>query len=306
LNGGWGEGKTSLLKHVYNGFRDEEGKQFKVLWFNARQYERLDPVLALLQNIANFYDDDEHKAKELNDVIKGLGLVFLDVVSRKTIGLTLEDIKGKFKSSVKEIQAIHTIIENLIGNNKKLIIFVDDLDRCSIDNTLNVLESIKLLFNAKNTKFVVGADMKMLETAWALKHQHTLIESPYTHAGREHIDKIFQLTLSLPSKALIPSKEYESAITDDENDLIKGYIERLAPDLPVILRNLIADSFPPNRRKIKRAMSLAYFIGKNLDEGKFRRIFLFVVFWTAIVTYFHDLARVAKICLVYSTTSSNW
>jgi len=51
--------------------------------------------ISVLQKIANEYGD---RAKKLNDVIKGLDLVFLDVASRKTIGLSLEDIKRHFES----------------------------------------------------------------------------------------------------------------------------------------------------------------------------------------------------------------
>lgn len=304
LDGGWGEGKTSLLKRVYNGLREEKDAKFKVLWFNAWQYERLDPVLALLQKIANEYEGRE--AKKLNEIIKGLGLVFLDVVSRKTIGLNLEEIKGRFESSVKEIQAIHETLENLIGVGTKLIVFVDDLDRCSIENTINILESIKLVFSAKNTKFVVGADMKMLETAWALKQGH-LVESP--NKGREHLEKIFQLKLSLPPKAFILSSEFDTGggggsddkpelvKPEDANPLIKSYVDSLAPKLPEELRSFIARSFPPNPRKIKRAMSLAYFIGKNLHEfedKEFMDTFPYVLFWAVAVTYFPELATLVK------------
>jgi len=163
LSGGWGEGKTSLLKRVHDRLKSEERDKMKVLWFDAWQYERLDPVLSLLQKIANEYPAT--KAKKLNEIIKGLGLVFSDVISRKAIGLGLDEIKSRFESSVVEVQTIRETLEKLIGFDKKLVVFVDDLDRCSIDNTLEILESIKLMFNAKNTKFVVGADMRMLETA---------------------------------------------------------------------------------------------------------------------------------------------
>ena len=48
LNGEWGSGKTSLLKRVYNKLREstKNNDKFKILWFDAWQYERLDPVLS--------------------------------------------------------------------------------------------------------------------------------------------------------------------------------------------------------------------------------------------------------------------
>lgn len=275
--------------------REEKDDTLKVLWFNAWQYERLDPVLALLQMIANKYGND--KAQKLNDIIKGLGLVFLDVVSRKTIGLSLNEIKKHFESSVQQIQTIHETLEKLIGEDKELVVFVDDLDRCSIDNTLNILESIKLVFNANNTKFVVGADMKMLETAWALKHR-PLAESP--NEGRDHLEKIFQLKLSLPSKAFTPLKETATGfegLSLNENNLIKSYLENLSPELSPEVKHFIASAFPPNPRKIKRAMSLAYFIGNNLGEmsdDEFEKTFPFVLFLSVATTYFSDLAALLK------------
>jgi hypothetical protein len=147
--------------------------------------------------------------------------------------------------------------------------------------------------------------MKMLEYAWVLKHR-PLVES--LHEGREHLEKIFQLKLSLPSKAFIPLKEFEPEYSkiggeqnpayEDENKLIKSYLESLAPEIPPELKNFIAGAFPPNPRKIKRAMSLAYFIGKNLNDMndvEFMITFPFVLFWSVASTYFPDLAGLGRI-----------
>lgn len=51
LNGEWGSGKTSLMYIVYEEFEERSNDQLKVIWFDAWKYERLDPVLALLQKI---------------------------------------------------------------------------------------------------------------------------------------------------------------------------------------------------------------------------------------------------------------
>jgi predicted KAP-like P-loop ATPase len=170
LNGEWGSGKTSLLKRVFNMLKEQTDDRFKVLWFDAWQYERLDPVLALLQKIAILYDK---KSSRLKEVMTSLTLVFSDVVLRKTTGLSVEDVQKHFETSVIEIETMAQTLQNMIGNEGKLVVFIDDLDRCSIDNTLDILESIKLLFNAKNTRFVVAADIKKLEIAWSLKHANT-------------------------------------------------------------------------------------------------------------------------------------
>lgn len=308
LNGDWGSGKTSLLRRVYDRFQKETetNDKINVIWFDAWQYERLDPVLALLQKIAFIYE--KKGATKLKRIVKSLTLVSSDIVLRKTTGLSIEDMRKHFQDSVKEIHTLGQTLQNIIGENRRLIVFIDDLDRCSIENSLEILESIKLLFNAKNTKFVVAADMKKLETVWALKHKG--VNDPLIE-GREHLDKIFQLKLSLPSKISFSTEGEEGKA----NLLIASYLDGLTEDkkLPDEIKNLITAAFPPNPRKIKRALSLAYFIGKNLevtDDTKIKQIFSTMLIWIICSLYFFELARLVReipyllpdVCLVIANT----
>jgi hypothetical protein len=77
--------------------------------------------------------------------------------------------------------------------------------------------------------------------------------------GKDHVDKIFQLKLSLP-----PPKEIEA---------ISGYIRWLAASLPDELSKLIAEGCPPNLRKIKRILNLIYFLAKGTKEEAFDKDF---------------------------------
>jgi hypothetical protein len=291
LNGEWGSGKTSLLKRVCNRLDNETNDRFKVLWFDAWQYERLDPVLALLQKIAILY---ENKSDKLKDIMKSLTLVFSDIVLRKTTDLTVQEIQKHFETSVKEVETMAETLQNIIGEDGRLVVFIDDLDRCSIESTLDILESIKLLFNARNVTFVVAADMKKLEMAWTLRYKRTIDSLD----GREHLDKIFQLKLSLPPKISFPKEGSEK----EANKLIEQYLNQyLKIQLPSDLQEFIINGFPPNPRKIKRALSLAYFIGKNIildgsdafPEG-FISAFPLVLIWGIITSYFFDLADLLR------------
>ena len=131
----------------------EQNEKFKVVWFDAWKYERLDPVLSLLQTIKIEY---KNRSSTLTDIIKGLTLVFSDTLSRKTLGLSLDEVTQRFESSVDDIKNLPDILNEVIGKERKLIVFIDNLDRCSIDNALDILESIKSIFNAKNAIFIVA------------------------------------------------------------------------------------------------------------------------------------------------------
>lgn len=82
--------------------------------------------------------------------------------------------------------------------------------------------------------------------------------------------------------------------------------------MPPDLEALIINGFPPNPRKIKRVLSLAYFIGKNIKIpiNQFEEVFPLVVIWSVITLYFHGLADIlvkspyllSHICVVVANT----
>jgi KAP family P-loop domain len=194
------------------------------------------------------------------------------MVARATSGLSVKEIQKHFESSVKDIPTITKQLQRMVGNGR-LIVFIDDLDRCIIENALGILDAIKLFLNAKNVLFVIAVDMTKLERAWMLRYHRIktgLLE------GREHIDKIFQLKLSLPPKRQ----------TD-----IESYIKKLASSLPDRERKLLTEGCPPNPRKIKRVLNLLYFLVKESDDDMFEKYFPLLVIWS-IATIVYPLLSV--------------
>ena len=152
VHGEWGGGKTSLIHRVYKSIKNNHSNNLKVLWFDAWEYERIDPVLSLTQRIATEY---RGAGRKLKGIVKGVLLTTSDVVSRKTIGLTTEEIKDHFASSVENIPTITEQLEKIVGEGR-LIVFIDDLDRCIAENALGILEAII----GRLRSMVVGADQK--------------------------------------------------------------------------------------------------------------------------------------------------
>lgn len=84
---------------------------------------------------------------------------------------------------------------------ERLVIFVDELDRCPEDKIVPVLAAIRHFFDQKGCVFVVAADRDVVETA--LKKdagQATPLNptNPYYSSASEYIDKVFQHQLALP------------------------------------------------------------------------------------------------------------
>ena len=275
IHGEWGSGKTSLIKGIKKAL-DEKIKDtdWTTMEFDAWEYERTDVVTALLRHIQIKYKKSCQKTQAF---ASSIGSFVLDAALRKTIGLSKKEAQSHFEQFIDTIPTIKNNLEK-ITKDSRLVVFVDDLDRCNIDNILDVLEAIKMFFTAKGVIFIVAVDMKKIERAWQLRYNKDegLVE------GRDHIDKIFQLKLSLPPK------------TPNE---IKKLVDNIAPEntLADIEKNLIIHGCPSNPRKIKRVLNLVYFILKGLpDDVNFDKKVPLVIIWCILVTSFPELAKIIK------------
>ncbi len=84
---------------------------------------------------------------------------------------------------------------------ERIVVFVDELDRCSPGQVVAVLETIKTFLHIDPCVFVVAADRQAIEEAIGEQaRQATPRDSvnPYYSAGGAYLDKIFQHQLALP------------------------------------------------------------------------------------------------------------
>jgi len=87
---------------------------------------------------------------------------------------------------------------------KKLVVIIDDLDRCTPDRLIENLEAIKLFLNVDKTAFVIGADPRIVRHAIELRYKTDGIEnSPDLESRNERIvsdylEKLIQVPYYLP------------------------------------------------------------------------------------------------------------
>jgi hypothetical protein len=100
-----------------------------------------------------------------------------------------EEFENRFKELVAD------------AGTKRLVIFIDELDRCSPAQVASTLETLKTFLFVPKCVFVVAADQQVLEQALRRKvRQHTPEDAsnPYYSAGSSYLDKVFQYQLTLP------------------------------------------------------------------------------------------------------------
>lgn len=84
---------------------------------------------------------------------------------------------------------------------KRLIVFVDELDRCSPEDVVTTLTAIRTFLHEKHSVFVVAADRAALERALEEKlPQPTPVdeENPYYSSASSFFDKVFHDRIPLP------------------------------------------------------------------------------------------------------------
>jgi predicted KAP-like P-loop ATPase len=96
------------------------------------------------------------------------------------------------------LQEFHHNFEELIAETKlkKIIVFIDDLDRCSPDTIIGTLEAIKLFLFTKNTAFVIGADERLIK--YAVRRRFPEVPGDTIEIGRDYLEKLIQYPVRIP------------------------------------------------------------------------------------------------------------
>ena len=78
----------------------------------------------------------------------------------------------------------------------RLVIFIDELDRCREDTILDTLEAMRLFMFTGNVAFVIGADERHI--SYAVKSKFKDIEGIQIDIGKEYLEKLVQYPVQIP------------------------------------------------------------------------------------------------------------
>ena len=262
LQGEWGTGKTSMLYMLLEHFKSEN---IATSWVNTWEYsmfrspgETTPAILkGMLTNLKLSCESEgkwtiEEKSKDsVKKVFKFLGNVANQVISNQT-GVDIKDAASKDDASreqaeiaeiKKEIAFIITkLIEDTNNEYKKVVFLVDDLDRIPPEQAVEVLESLKNLFDVPNCVFVLAIDydvvVKGLESKFGKKTEENEREF------RSFFDKIIQVPFSMPTG------------TYDMGNLLSEKLVSLNIEIPEVLidsySNVVKYTIGYNPRSLKR------------------------------------------------------
>ena len=132
----------------------------------------------------------------------------------ESVGGYLDQAKIFDDNSIsKEFAEFQESFEELLQDSKikKLVVLIDDLDRCLPNVTIETLEAIRLFLFTKSTAFVIAADEAMIEYA-VRNHFPDLPEDKSIKTGYEYsqryLEKIIQVPFRIPTLGKIESETY--------------------------------------------------------------------------------------------------
>lgn len=135
-------------------------------------------------------------------------------------------------------------------NKKRVVILIDDLDRCLPEHIIDNLEAIKLFLNVKNTAFVIAADQRIVSGAIHKQYKEIADLNNSSNGsersiGEKYLDKFIQIPFSIPKlsnqevetyimllfcKSQLKKKDFEVIHDDYQNFIVKHKFENYGWD----------------------------------------------------------------------------
>ncbi len=169
LSSGWGTGKTFFVKQsdfIINESYDKENTKYKSIYYDAWASDyHSDPILALIFamiKIKGIRFTDFRKGF-IKEVVKSVTSALPLVPEINIEELSKRDIFDSIFNEENIKKKIHKMIDWCVKEDEKLILFVDELDRCNPEYTIKFLERCKHFFNHSNLIIVISANNKILQ-----------------------------------------------------------------------------------------------------------------------------------------------
>lgn len=179
INADWGYGKTTFIK-MWEKVLQNEG--YQTIYFNAWETDFVaDPMMALIDGLRNTTFDQDfafEQRKQLSATVDTIIGITRAVPVIKIIGDVGKAVKDAVDQCIEDTndfqrtQSLQSLVAEFkerlsnyaktISKDKPLIIFVDELDRCRPDYSVQMLERIKHFFAIDNIIFVLSIDKKVL------------------------------------------------------------------------------------------------------------------------------------------------
>jgi predicted KAP-like P-loop ATPase len=187
LCGPWGAGKTSVI-HLTKHYLNEEQPALELIdfnpwWFSGRE-DLLRRFFAQLHNAIG-------EESRLTDLRKRLA-EYADLITMAPVPLARQGgaLARLTAPRAQDVVALkRSVAELLSKNDQRYVIFIDDIDRLTDDEIVEVFRLIKTVGDFPNIVYVLSFDRSIAQGALSRK---------YPNSGADYLEKIVQVIFDLP------------------------------------------------------------------------------------------------------------
>lgn len=203
----WGTGKTTFLRFLE---AELQQRDVNVSYFNAweNDFDR-EPFLLILNHIIKQFSQEKNVeeikktaikvlksiavngSKAIVDLVAPIGIGNrLIEISEEAISALAGEVFDNFTKEEKEVKLLQDKLSLLIEKDSKMVILIDELDRCKPSFCIELLERIKHIFDTPNIIFVLGTDLEQLGKA---------ISGVYgeSYNGQKYLERFFDFEINL-------------------------------------------------------------------------------------------------------------
>lgn len=286
------------------------GNHVVTVWFDAWRYqsEQL-PVIALLQEIrrqlrrSNLIGAAVEQVAKVADIsVRSvmnsfddiLKIIKLESISTKGIQATGETWEKEHlqirlgTDSIRDFleQAIDTLLKwkkvDASTGSARLVVFIDDLDRCLPATAFKLLEALKVHLSLPNCIFVLGMNQQTVVEAIASELKRDENDAAPRLKAEAYLEKLCTNVWRLP----LPDRENNLAFFNSllsDNSLQEKLQEKLTT----------CRCLPPNPRRLKALANVVNRLWQNLsdDERLAEQSALTTLFYAYVYQFHGDLFR---------------
>ena len=202
------DAKTAIMEALLRELKDNEKIPIKIRKSFVSLIKKIDflkvgtkaaataaPVIAsfvtgnplpLVLNLPNEAKEIETAIKSVSDSVRGIKDDYLkdDETVDDSVVNNIRNFRNEFEKTLESEQI------------NRVVVLIDDLDRCQPERIIETLEAIKLFLSVKKTSFIIAADENVIQ--YAIKKKYPNIDGFNIELDKEYIEKMIQVPIQIP------------------------------------------------------------------------------------------------------------
>ena len=211
--------------------------------------QNTDDLAEGLQQIINDGQDADSLAETVTDAAA--------TIASHTIDATVEALLKEQIEAEKNLETLKACLKEF-AEEKPIILFIDELDRCRPDYAVDMLEVIKHVFDVENVKVVLVTNTKQLRAA--INHRYGVEVD-----AQKYLDKFLKYSFVLSDKVVAPFGMIQALVSVEYfKQLIRK--SRMADELRSLIEerngtiNFISDMIERNNISLRETERLVRFL----------------------------------------------